>query len=129
MVKLGMALAFACIAVLVIMVGGVLHEARLGTIALRCLGGFLATSWVIYVVAFILEAKDIVAFDKDMEPPPTEGESVAGEDEAAADSGEDGNPDEESADGDGEESASEEGTGFTPLATQNLRHVSAPPES
>ena len=52
----------AVLAVLVVSFAGLLSEARMTTILLRDVLGFVVAGTVVYLVMFLLEAKDIVLF-------------------------------------------------------------------
>ena len=120
--KLGMSLVFAFIAAMVIALAGLISDVRLMTILVRSLLGFLVTCAGVWVVSFLLEAKNLVGFDKNLdligeeEPNPKSPEELDGEDLAAqaADSKEDSEPAQDPS--------------FTLLTKDNLKQVK-PPES
>lgn len=113
-----MSLVAAAIAALVVFIAGLVSDARIGTILLRCIGAFFAATAVVWLIAFVLEAKEIVGFDSNIEMP------EPADEKAQAKEGAEGQQET------GSEAASEEGgeTGFTPLA-DTLRHMEAPPKS
>ena len=120
--KLGMSLVFAFIAAMVIALAGLISDVRLMTILVRSLLGFLVTCAGVWVVSFLLEAKNLVGFDKNLdligeeEPNPKSPEELDAEDLAAqaADSKEDREPAQDPS--------------FTLLTKDNLKQVK-PPES
>ncbi len=120
--KLGMSLVFAFIAAMVIALAGLISDVRLMTILVRSLLGFLVTCAGVWVVSFLLEAKNLVGFDKNLdligeeEPNPKSPEELDAEDLAAqaADSKEDSEPVQDPS--------------FTLLTKDNLKQVK-PPES
>lgn len=121
-----MSLVLGVVAALVIILVGLLGDARLLTILGRALVGFLAAGVFTYLVTFILEAAKIVGFDKNFELiEPEDGEEPKSVEEYEAD--------DEAAAGEAEDADtavtedSEEGAQFTPLAG-TLRHMEAPPE-
>ena len=59
-----MSLVFAVIAALVIMLAGLLSDARLVTVLLRCVAGFLVAGVCVWLTAMILEHQNIVGFDR-----------------------------------------------------------------
>ena len=119
--KLGMSLGMAVLAVLVVSFAGILSEARITTILLRDVLGFLVTGTVVYLVMFLLEAKDIALFDKELEFPQAEVQpSEAGEQDAE---------NAEAAETEDDTSASETGgadTEFTPLTEKDFGRVETP---
>ncbi|WP_318254580.1 hypothetical protein [Selenomonas sp. GACV-9] len=127
---MGMSLVFAVISALIIVLTGLSSDARLTTVLLRSLIGFLLTGALVWLVTFILEMKDIVGFDKNLEliesleeeepksPEEYEAEDEA-EDEAAA----------EQEEQQSEEEQENEPTGFRPLGAEDLRHMEAPPQN
>lgn len=129
MFKLGMSIILGVIAALVIILTGFLGDARLLTILGRALVGFLAAAAFTYLLTFILEMKNIVGFDKDIEPieedkddepkPVEEYEKEDSENEQDAEVVED--DDTKTADG-------AEPSEFKPLAN-SIRHMEKPPEN
>lgn len=123
MFKLGMSLVLGVVAALVIILVGLLGDARLLTILGRALVGFLVAGVFTYLVTFMLEATRVVGFDKNFELiEPEDGEEPKSVEEyeeadAEAETAEDATADAES----------EDGAEFTPLAG-TLRHMEAPPE-
>lgn len=128
MFKLGMSIILGVIAALVIILTGFLGDARLLTILGRALVGFLAAAAFTYLVTFILEAKYIVGFDKnidlieenkDDEPKSVEEyEKEDSEDEQDAEIVEDAT----------EKAENAEPSEFKPLAN-SVRHMETPPEN
>lgn len=125
MFKLGMSLVFAFISAMVIALAGLVSDVRLMTVLLRSLIGFLVAGAVVWLVAFVLEAKELVGFDRNLEllenpeeeepksPEEYEAEDDASAAEAANQSAEMQTSDEENAD-------------FQPLTSNNLKHMEAP---
>lgn len=125
MFKLGMSLVFAFISAMVIALAGLVSDVRLMTVLLRSLIGFLVAGAVVWLVAFVLEAKELVGFDRNLEllenpeeeepksPEEYEAEDEASAAEAAKQSAEMQTSDEENAD-------------FQPLTSNNLKHMEAP---
>lgn len=125
MFKLGMSLVFAFISAMVIALAGLVSDVRLMTVLLRSLIGFLVAGAVVWLVAFVLEAKELVGFDRNLEllenpeeeepksPEEYEAEDEASAAEAANQSAEMQTSDEENAD-------------FQPLTSNNLKHMEAP---
>lgn len=113
---------FAFIAAMVIALAGLISDVRLMTILLRSLLGFLVTCAGVWVVSFLLEAKNLVGFDKNLdlsggaEQDPKSPEELEREDLAdpAADLEEDSGPVQDPS--------------FTPLTKDNLKQMK-PPES
>lgn len=125
-----MSLVFAVIAALVIMLAGLLSDARLVTVLLRCVAGFLVAGVCVWLTAMILEHQNIVGFDKNLELPDQKEqdkvkspEELEVEDEAAAQAEK---KQEEEAAAEGETG---ENTGFTPLSQDNLKHMEPPADS
>ena len=123
MFKIGMALVFAVIAALVVIIAGVLGSPRLLTVFLRAFLAFVVTWAAVWLVLFLLEAKGVVGFDKNLEllegedAEPTDEELKALADEA--ESGEDVDAAEPGAEDEAEETEGE----FQPLSTDNLKHM------
>ena len=125
MFKLGMSLIFAFISAMVIALAGLVSDVRLMTVLLRSLIGFLVAGAVVWLVTFVLEAKELVGFDKNLElmenpdgeeqksPEEYEAEDEAAEAEEASGSAEMQTKDEENAE-------------FQPLTSNNLKHMEAP---
>ncbi len=123
MFKLGMSLGMAVLAVLVVSFAGLLSEARMTTILLRDVLGFVVAGTVVYLVMFLLEAKDIALFDKELEfpqetaEPPETGEGDAEDEPAeAAETGDDAS----------ETETSGTGAEFTPLTEKDFGRVETP---
>jgi hypothetical protein len=120
-----MSLVFAFISAMVIALAGLVSDVRLMTVLLRSLIGFLVAGAVVWLVAFVLEAKELVGFDRNLEllenpeeeepksPEEYEAEDEASAAEAANESAEMQTSDEENAD-------------FQPLTSNNLKHMEAP---
>jgi hypothetical protein len=120
-----MSLVFAFISAMVIALAGLVSDVRLMTVLLRSLIGFLVAGAVVWLVAFVLEAKELVGFDRNLEllenpeeeepksPEEYEAEDEASAAEAANQSAEMQTSDEENAD-------------FQPLTSNNLKHMEAP---
>lgn len=126
MFKLGMSLVFGVISALIIVLTGLSSEARLTTVLLRSLIGFLLTGALVWLVTLILESKDIVGFDKNLElieelekEEPKSPEEYEAEDAAAAEA------ETQSA----EEEQEDEPAEFKPLGSDDLRHMEAPSQN
>jgi len=124
--KLGMSLVFGVISALIIVLTGLSSEARLTTVLLRSLIGFLLTGALVWLVTLILESKDIVGFDKNLElieelekEEPKSPEEYEAEDAAAAEA------ETQSA----EEEQEHEQAEFKPLGSEDLRHMEAPSQN
>ena len=128
MFKLGMALVFSGIAALVIMIVGLISDARFITIALRCLVGFLATGVVVYLVAFLLETKEIVGFDRNLELEEVLAEEENLHKDASDEDEENAEMEESQVEASDMDQMSQE-EGFQPFDEGNFRHVESPPES
>lgn len=125
--KLGMSLVFGVISALIIVLTGLSSEARLTTVLLRSLIGFLLTGALVWLVTLILETKDIVGFDKNLElieemekEEPKSPEEYEAEDAAAAAEAETQSAEEEQ---------EHEQAEFKPLGSENLRHMEAPSQN
>lgn len=66
MVKAGIALAFALIAALAVMAGGLSSELEIEVILPRMAVGFCAAGLIVYIVAAVLRQKEISDFEKFM---------------------------------------------------------------
>ena len=126
MFKLGMSLVFGVISALIIVLTGLSSEARLTTVLLRSLIGFLLTGALVWLVTLILESKDIVGFDKNLElieelekEEPKSPEEYEAEDAAAA----------EAETQLTEEEQEDEPAEFKPLGSDDLRHMEAPSQN
>ena len=126
--KLGMSLVFAFVAAMVIMLAGLLSDARMVTVLLRSLIGFFVAGVCVWLAAMILEHQNIVGFDKNLELPDSEvpdelksPEELEAEDKEAA-----ANQQESEA---VTEDNTGENTGFTPLSQDNLKHMEPPADS
>lgn len=130
MFKLGMSLVFSVVAALVIMLVGLASDARFVTIALRCLVGFLVAGAAVYLVALVLEAKDIIGFDKNLELEEiVEGEAPLNEAATGDELGENAaDASMEETEGTGTGFAQEGNDGFHPLDEHDFRHVETPVE-
>jgi len=124
--KLGMSLVFGVISALIIVLTGLSSEARLTTVLLRSLIGFLLTGALVWLVTLILESKDIVGFDKNLElieelekEEPKSPEEYEAEDAAAA----------EAETQLTEEEQEDEPAEFKPLGSDDLRHMEAPSQN
>ena len=118
---------FAFIAAMVIMLAGLLSDARMMTILLRCIAGFFVAGICVWLAAMLLEHQNIVGFDKNLELPdqeendaPKSPEELEAEDEAAA---------KQQAAETTAEKETQEDTGFTPLSQENLKHMEPPVDS
>ena len=128
MFKLGMSLIFAFISAMVIALAGLVSDVRLMTVLLRSLVGFLVAGAGVWLVAFVLEAKELVGFDKNLElmenmeeEEPKSPEEYEAEDEAAAA--------EEASQPEEMQTSDEENADFQPLTSNNLKHMEAPSDN
>ncbi|MCR5439966.1 MAG: hypothetical protein K6F01_11115 [Selenomonas sp.] len=128
MFKLGMSLVFAFISAMVIALAGLVSDVRLMTVLLRSLVGFLVAGAVVWLVAFVLEAKELVGFDKNLElmenpegEEPKSPEEYEAEDEAAAAEAEAPSAEMQTSD--------EDNADFQPLTSNNLKHMEAPSDN
>ena len=64
-----MSLVLAVIAALVVFLAALVSGARISTVFLRSLVGFFLAGAVSWLVLFLLEAKGIVGFDRNLELP------------------------------------------------------------
>ena len=123
MFKLGMSLGMAVLAVLVVSFAGLLSEARITTILLRDVLGFVVAGTVVYLVMFLLEAKDIALFDKELEFPQETAESPeTGEGDAEDEPAEAAETEDDAS----EAEASGTGAEFTPLTEKDFGRVETP---
>ncbi|MBR6906576.1 MAG: hypothetical protein IKN33_06555 [Selenomonadaceae bacterium] len=121
--KLGMSLGMAVLAVLVVSFAGLLSEARMTTILLRDVLGFVVAGTVVYLVMFLLEAKDIALFDKELEFPQETAESPeTGEGDAEDEPAEAAETEDDAS----ETEASGTGAEFTPLTEKDFGRVETP---
>ena len=114
MFKIGVALVFATIAALAIAFAGLMSDARISTILLRGLAGFLAAGVFSYITAVFLELKGWTGFDANLDLPMEEDneEELTGDEEQE----------------EMEEAAqAEEEEEFTPFSAENLKRVEPPP--
>ncbi len=111
-----MSLVLAVVAALTIMIMGICTGARISTVFLRGVIGFLVAGGCVYLVVMLLEAKDIVLFDKNLEFP----------EEVISDSEEDHPEEDSETDESTEEMTADGETGFRPLSEQDLSHVEPP---
>ena len=113
----------AVLAVLVVSFAGLLSEARMTTILLRDVLGFVVAGTVVYLVMFLLEAKDIALFDKELEFPQETAESPeTGEGDAEDEPAEAAETEDDAS----ETEASGTGAEFTPLTEKDFGHVETP---
>ena len=123
-----MSLVFAFISAMVIALAGLVSDVRLMTLLLRSLVGFLVAGAVVWLVAFVLEAKELVGFDKNLElmenpegEEPKSPEEYEAEDEAAAAEAEAPSAEMQTSD--------EDNADFQPLTSNNLKHMEAPSDN
>ncbi len=123
-----MSLVFAFISAMVIALAGLVSDVRLMTVLLRSLVGFLVAGAVVWLVAFVLEAKELVGFDKNLElmenpegEEPKSPEEYEAEDEAAAAEAEAPSAEMQTSD--------EDNADFQPLTSNNLKHMEAPSDN
>lgn len=113
-----MSLVFAVIAALVILIAGIMSDARFSTIFFRAGAGFVVAALSVFIITFILEAKDIAPFDKELS------ESVEDSKEQGPETDEKAQGTEEAATG----GRSDRGEGFTPMTAENVTHLTVPEE-
>ena len=124
MFKIGMALIFAVIAALVVIIAGVLGSPRLVTVFLRSFLAFVVTWAVVWFVLFLLEAKGVIRFDKNLELiEPEDSEPTDEELAAHAAEAEGGEQADAAAVESEEDMAADDNAGFQPLSTDNLKHM------
>ena len=113
----------AVLAVLVVSFAGLLSEARMTTILLRDVLGFVVAGTVVYLVMFLLEAKDIALFDKELEfPQETAGPPETGEGDAEDEPAEAAEAEDDAS----ETEASGASAEFTPLTEKDFGRVETP---
>ena len=66
--KIGTSLVLAVIAALVVFLAALIGGARIGTVFLRSFVAFLTAGVLAWLVLFLLEAKGIAAFDRELTP-------------------------------------------------------------
>ena len=125
--KLGMSLLLGVIAALIVFISALLSDARITTVLLRSVISFLLVTAVLFLVLWILEVKNILGLDKNLELPedePTD-EELQKMAEEAEKSGTEGAA--EDAEEPTEASAPQEDSStaaFQPLRTEAMQHVS-----
>lgn len=129
--KLAVAMIFAAIAGLTVMVAGVMSDIRSSVILLRTFGMFFAVGVLVYIGLFLFEKlgyEKLIKETKDSMNALEEQEAAAGG--AAAEETEAGAAEAVTADTAGGEAAAEpaEAGGFQPLQADNLRRVSGSAE-
>ena len=124
MAKLYVAVVFAFIAAVVIVITGLSSDARLITVFFRSIVGFVSAGLIVYIVLRILAANDIMDFDdfieaKDEEAlAEVEGAEPSADDEAA----EGGQPEADEA----EPAETGEPAQFEPLSSEELTRMDSP---
>ena len=125
MAKLYVAVVFAFIAAVVIVITGLSSDARLITVFFRSIVGFVSAGLIVYIVLRILAANDIMDFDDFIEAKDEEAlaevegtEPSAADDEAAE--GEQPEADE------AEPAESGEPAQFEPLSSEELTRMDSP---
>ena len=125
MAKLYVAVVFAFIAAVVIVITGLSSDARLITVFFRSIVGFVSAGLIVYIVLRILAAQDIMDFDDFIEAKDEEAlaevegaEPSAADDEAAE--GEQPEADE------AEPAETGEPTQFEPLSSEELTRMDSP---
>lgn len=124
-----MSLVLAVIAALVVFLAALVVGARIGTVFLRSLIGFFLAGAVSWLVLFLMEAKGVVGFDRNLElPGEQEAEVPIGGEERIGTSEEDDGVSDEGVAAQSEAEDAEETAQFEPLAADDLTHVEAGPE-
>lgn len=125
MAKLYVAVVFAFIAAVVIVITGLSSDARLITVFFRSIVGFVSAGLIVYIVLRILAAQDIMDFDDFIEAKDEEvlaevegAEPSAADDEAA----EGGQPEADEA----EPAETGEPAQFEPLSSEELTRMDSP---
>jgi hypothetical protein len=123
--KLYVAVVFAFIAAVVIVITGLSSDARLITVFFRSIVGFVSAGLIVYIVLRILAAQDIMDFDDFIEAKDEEvlaevegAEPSAADDEAA----EGGQPEADEA----EPAETGEPAQFEPLSSEELTRMDSP---
>jgi len=123
--KLYVAVVFAFIAAVVIVITGLSSDARLITVFFRSIVGFVSAGLIVYIVLRILAANDIMDFDDFIEAKDEEvlaevegAEPSAADDEAA----EGGQPEADEA----EPAETGEPAQFEPLSSEELTRMDSP---
>ena len=139
--KLGTAIMCAVVASLVTILAGLFAGARYGIVALRALIGFIAAGGIVYVIAFILERYEIRLFvqaehgaaalqhketDQEVAVSELPADEVTESHETNQSGIDEGASDTEALDNMQEENSGEKG--FTPLTTDELKHIVPPQE-
>ena len=125
MAKLYVAVVFAFIAAVVIVVTGLSSDARLITVFFRSIVGFVSAGLIVYIVLRILAANDIMDFDDFIE---AKDEEVLAEVEGAEPSA----ADDEAAEGEqpeadeAEPAETGEPAQFEPLSSEELTRMDSP---
>ena len=142
MFKIGAALFFSVIAALVVFIVGLLSDVRFMTAIWRSTWAFVVAGVFVYLVLFLLEARNIIGFDRNPDLPAEDDDETlaahaaeaeaeqSAEAEDAAETAE-GEPGGEAPAGEQPASEAEQATepaeqadaGFQPLATENLAHM------
>ena len=125
MAKLYVAVVFAFIAAVVIVITGLSSDARLITVFFRSIVGFVSAGLIVYIVLRILAANDIMDFDDFIEAKDEEAlAEVEGAEPSAAD--------EEAAEGEqpeadeAEPAETGEPAQFEPLSSEELTRMDSP---
>ena len=123
MAKLYVAVVFAFIAAVVIVITGLSSDARLITVFFRSIVGFVSAGLIVYIVLRILAANDIMDFDDFIE---------AKDEEALAEGAEPSAADDEAAEGEqpeadeAEPAETGEPAQFEPLSSEELTRMDSP---
>ena len=129
MVKFKVSLLLAVIAALTVVLAGLMSGARLGTVFLRALAGWLVALVAVYVILLFLESRHWLGFDLNIELPETEEEEAAtGEADAEGSEAETEETASDAAPETAEEPEAAE-AGFQPMQADNLAHMEVPSKS
>ena len=107
MFKIGMALTFAVIGAMIVLLAGIFGGARISTAFIRMFCTLLVTCAGVWIFLFILEARGVVDIDKKLRIIEDEEEAEVAEEAELTEA---------------QEPADEEG-GFEPLAADDLQHM------
>lgn len=125
--KLYVAVVFAFIAAMVIVITGLSSDARAVTVFFRSIMGFVSTGLVVYCVLKILAAKDIVDFDDLLRVDDVaEGETASLDKDAAETESPDETTDQVTEEVEAEPETEEAGNSFEPLSSENLTRMESP---
>jgi hypothetical protein len=125
--KLGISLLLGVIAALIVFISALLSDARIMTVLLRSVISFLLVTAVLFLALWVLEMKNILGLDKNIELPedePTDEKlrKMAEEAEASGSEDADTGDEEQAAASSPQDSGGEDA--FQPLRTEDMQHVS-----